>query len=90
MSILNKVEEETKRLQDVIQGHISSINNIAATIEQLLANKANLQAEVHKLSGAIQAFAEVSSALKIDSPVVEIVEEVAEVISDVTAPEVSA
>jgi len=64
MEIVNTVEAKIKELNELVQSHMSAINNITASVEQMLGNKANLQAEIQKVQGAIQAFSQTSQLIQ--------------------------
>lgn len=93
MEIVNIVESKVKEIQDLITSHNSTISNITSSIERLVSNRSSLIAEIHKLEGAIQAFASTTDLIKSKispSAVAEVVGTVVEAIIPEATPIVEA
>lgn len=93
MDVVSIVESKVKEIQDLITSHNSTISNITSSIERLVSNRSSLIAEIHKLEGAVQAFASTTDLIKstiTPSAVANVVGTVVDAVVPEAAPIVSA
>jgi hypothetical protein len=62
--LVSKIEAKISELQNQVKSHGSYINEIAAAIEKMTADKATSSNNINIINGAIQAYTDIMNVLK--------------------------